>query len=118
MWQGCVINRRAASRLPRDVGIVIRLLLNMRPTVPIAASENSTSPAPRICCWHRPFCVRARTLEMTIKVGSGFDIHAFGPGDSLVLAGVRVPHTHGIVAHSDGDVLLHALVDALLGASR
>ena len=54
---------------------------------------------------------------MTIKVGSGFDIHAFGPGESLVLAGVRVPHTHGIVAHSDGDVLLHALVDALLGAA-
>jgi 2-C-methyl-D-erythritol 2,4-cyclodiphosphate synthase len=41
----------------------------------------------------------------------------FGPGDSLVLAGIRVPHTHGIVAHSDGDVLLHALVDALLGAA-
>jgi 2-C-methyl-D-erythritol 2,4-cyclodiphosphate synthase len=54
---------------------------------------------------------------MTVKVGSGFDIHAFGPGDSLVLAGVRVPHSHGIVAHSDGDVLLHALVDALLGAA-
>jgi 2-C-methyl-D-erythritol 2,4-cyclodiphosphate synthase len=54
---------------------------------------------------------------MAIRIGSGFDIHAFGPGDSLVLAGIRVPHTHGIVAHSDGDVLLHALVDALLGAA-
>jgi 2-C-methyl-D-erythritol 2,4-cyclodiphosphate synthase len=54
---------------------------------------------------------------MSIRVGSGFDIHAFGPGDGLVLAGVRVPHSHGIVAHSDGDVLLHALVDALLGAA-
>jgi 2-C-methyl-D-erythritol 2,4-cyclodiphosphate synthase len=54
---------------------------------------------------------------MTVRVGSGFDIHAFGPGDSLMLAGVRVPHSHGIVAHSDGDVLLHALVDALLGAA-
>jgi 2-C-methyl-D-erythritol 2,4-cyclodiphosphate synthase len=54
---------------------------------------------------------------MTIKVGSGFDIHAFGPGDGLMLAGVRVPHSHGIVAHSDGDVLLHALVDAMLGAA-
>jgi 2-C-methyl-D-erythritol 2,4-cyclodiphosphate synthase len=54
---------------------------------------------------------------MTIRVGSGFDIHAFGPGEALVLAGVRVPHSHGIVAHSDGDVLLHALVDAMLGAA-
>jgi len=54
---------------------------------------------------------------MTIRVGSGFDIHAFGPGDGVMLAGIRVPHTRGVVAHSDGDVLLHALVDALLGAA-
>ena len=54
---------------------------------------------------------------MAFRVGSGFDIHAFGPGDSVMLAGVRVPHTHAVVAHSDGDVLLHALVDALLGAA-
>ena len=52
-----------------------------------------------------------------MRVGSGIDVHAFGPGDSLVLGGVRVPHSHGVVAHSDGDVLLHALCDALLGAA-
>jgi 2-C-methyl-D-erythritol 2,4-cyclodiphosphate synthase len=52
-----------------------------------------------------------------MRVGSGFDVHAFGPGDTLVLGGVRIPHSHGVVAHSDGDVLLHALVDALLGAA-
>jgi 2-C-methyl-D-erythritol 2,4-cyclodiphosphate synthase len=52
-----------------------------------------------------------------MRVGSGFDVHAFGPGDALVLGGVRIPHGHGVVAHSDGDVLLHALVDALLGAA-
>jgi 2-C-methyl-D-erythritol 2,4-cyclodiphosphate synthase len=52
-----------------------------------------------------------------MRVGSGFDVHAFGPGDSVVLGGVRIPHVHGVVAHSDGDVLLHALVDALLGAA-
>jgi len=52
-----------------------------------------------------------------MRVGSGIDIHAFGPGDSVVLGGVRVPHSRGVVAHSDGDVLLHALVDALLGAA-
>jgi 2-C-methyl-D-erythritol 2,4-cyclodiphosphate synthase len=49
-------------------------------------------------------------------VGTGIDVHAFGPGDAVVLGGVRIAHSHGIVAHSDGDVLLHALVDALLGA--
>jgi 2-C-methyl-D-erythritol 2,4-cyclodiphosphate synthase len=44
-------------------------------------------------------------------------VHAFGPGDAVMLGGVRVPHSRGVVAHSDGDVLLHALVDALLGAA-
>jgi 2-C-methyl-D-erythritol 2,4-cyclodiphosphate synthase len=51
-----------------------------------------------------------------IRIGQGVDVHAFGPGDHVVLAGVRVPHTHGIVAHSDGDVVIHALCDAILGA--
>jgi len=49
-------------------------------------------------------------------MGQGFDVHAFGPGDHVVLGGVRVPHSHGVVAHSDGDVVIHALCDALLGA--
>jgi 2-C-methyl-D-erythritol 2,4-cyclodiphosphate synthase len=52
-----------------------------------------------------------------MKIGSGFDVHAFGPGDSIMLGGVRVPHTAGVVAHSDGDVVLHAVCDALLGAA-
>ena len=56
-------------------------------------------------------------MSTEIRVGSGIDVHAFGPGDCLVLGGVRIPHSRGIVAHSDGDVLLHALVDALLGAA-
>ncbi len=51
-----------------------------------------------------------------MRIGSGFDVHAFGPGDFVMLGGVRIPHTHGVVAHSDGDVVLHALCDALLGA--
>ena len=52
-----------------------------------------------------------------IRVGSGIDVHAFGPGDAVTLAGVRIAHTHGLIAHSDGDVVLHALCDALLGAA-
>jgi 2-C-methyl-D-erythritol 4-phosphate cytidylyltransferase / 2-C-methyl-D-erythritol 2,4-cyclodiphosphate synthase len=52
-----------------------------------------------------------------MRTGSGFDVHAFGPGDFVMLGGVRVPHSHGVRAHSDGDVVLHALCDALLGAA-
>ncbi|MEJ0040631.1 MAG: 2-C-methyl-D-erythritol 2,4-cyclodiphosphate synthase [Gammaproteobacteria bacterium] len=52
-----------------------------------------------------------------MKVGQGFDVHAFGPGEFVMLGGVRVPHSAGVVAHSDGDVVLHALCDALLGAA-
>jgi 2-C-methyl-D-erythritol 2,4-cyclodiphosphate synthase len=52
-----------------------------------------------------------------MRIGSGFDVHAFGPGDSIVLGGVRIPHSRGVVAHSDGDVVLHALCDALLGGA-
>lgn len=51
-----------------------------------------------------------------MRIGNGFDVHAFGPGDHVMIGGVRVPHDRGVVAHSDGDVLLHALCDALLGA--
>jgi 2-C-methyl-D-erythritol 2,4-cyclodiphosphate synthase len=52
-----------------------------------------------------------------MRVGSGFDVHAFGPGDAVWLGGVRIAHGAGVLAHSDGDVLLHALCDALLGAA-
>jgi len=52
-----------------------------------------------------------------MRIGSGIDVHAFGPGDFLMLGGVRIPHSHGVVAHSDGDVVLHSLCDALLGAA-
>ena len=54
---------------------------------------------------------------MSVRIGQGFDVHAFGPGDHVRLGGVDVPHTRGVVAHSDGDVAIHALCDALLGAA-
>ncbi|MEL7346546.1 MAG: 2-C-methyl-D-erythritol 2,4-cyclodiphosphate synthase [Pseudomonadota bacterium] len=53
---------------------------------------------------------------MDIRMGHGFDVHVFGPGDHVWLCGVRVPHEHGLVGHSDADVGLHALSDALYGA--
>jgi 2-C-methyl-D-erythritol 2,4-cyclodiphosphate synthase len=52
-----------------------------------------------------------------MRIGSGIDVHAFGPGEFIMLGGVRIPHSQGVVAHSDGDVVLHALCDALLGAA-
>lgn len=53
---------------------------------------------------------------MNLRIGQGYDVHPFGDGDHLMLGGVRVPHARGVQAHSDGDVVLHALCDAILGA--
>jgi len=54
---------------------------------------------------------------MTFRVGHGYDVHKFGQGDAVIIGGVRIPYEQGLVAHSDGDVALHALCDALLGAA-
>lgn len=54
---------------------------------------------------------------MEFRVGQGYDVHALGEGLRLVLGGVEIPHTKGCIAHSDGDVLIHAICDALLGAA-
>jgi 2-C-methyl-D-erythritol 4-phosphate cytidylyltransferase/2-C-methyl-D-erythritol 2,4-cyclodiphosphate synthase len=59
---------------------------------------------------------RLASLLGDIRTGTGYDVHAFGAGDHLMICGVRLPHTKGFLAHSDGDVGLHALVDAILGA--
>lgn len=50
------------------------------------------------------------------RIGHGFDVHAFTEGDHITLAGVHINHTHGLLAHSDGDVVIHAICDALLGS--
>jgi 2-C-methyl-D-erythritol 4-phosphate cytidylyltransferase/2-C-methyl-D-erythritol 2,4-cyclodiphosphate synthase len=63
---------------------------------------------------------RAEAMKLSalsdVRTGFGFDVHRFGDGDHVMLGGVRVPHTRGLSGHSDADVVLHALVDALLGA--
>ncbi|MCW5747760.1 MAG: bifunctional 2-C-methyl-D-erythritol 4-phosphate cytidylyltransferase/2-C-methyl-D-erythritol 2,4-cyclodiphosphate synthase [Alphaproteobacteria bacterium] len=59
---------------------------------------------------------RDLTPRLQTRVGSGFDVHAFGPGTSVTLCGVEIPHSQALVGHSDADVALHALTDALLGA--
>ncbi|MEM6888875.1 MAG: 2-C-methyl-D-erythritol 2,4-cyclodiphosphate synthase [Pseudomonadota bacterium] len=53
---------------------------------------------------------------MDIRLGNGFDVHAFGPGDHVTLCGVQIPHGQGLVGHSDADVAMHTITDALYGA--
>jgi 2-C-methyl-D-erythritol 4-phosphate cytidylyltransferase/2-C-methyl-D-erythritol 2,4-cyclodiphosphate synthase len=57
-----------------------------------------------------------RTMSGKVRIGQGFDVHTFGDGDHVVLGGVRIAHDRGVIAHSDGDVVIHALCDAVLGA--
>ena len=54
---------------------------------------------------------------MQVRIGQGLDVHAFTEGNHVMLCGVRLPHDRGLAAHSDGDVAIHALCDAMLGAS-
>ena len=56
-------------------------------------------------------------MSTSLRIGQGYDVHAFTNGDHVMLGGERVPHSQGVLAHSDGDVLLHAVCDALLGAA-
>lgn len=53
---------------------------------------------------------------MNLRIGNGYDVHAFAEGRKLILGGVEIPHTKGLIGHSDADVLLHAITDAVLGA--
>lgn len=71
-----------------------------------------------VFAWLVTFKQPFKTSAMTsvFRIGNGFDVHAFGPGDHVTLGGVKIAHSQGLLAHSDGDVLLHALCDALLGA--
>ena len=52
-----------------------------------------------------------------MRIGHGYDVHAFGEGDHIIIGGVKIPYRYGLLAHSDGDVLIHSLCDALLGAA-
>ena len=88
--------------------------LGLRPTLVQGSPFNIKVTRPE------DLIVAARVLKMTedtpMRVGQGFDVHAFGAGDHVVLGGVRIAHPKGVVAHSDGDVVIHALCDAVLGA--
>ena len=57
-------------------------------------------------------------VDRTMRIGQGYDVHAFAEGRKLILGGVEIPHTRGLLGHSDADVLAHAIADALLGGVR
>ena len=61
-------------------------------------------------------CEQKNLEQSLMRIGHGYDVHRFGAGTSVVLGGVEIAHDQGLVAHSDGDVLIHAVCDALLGA--
>ncbi len=64
-----------------------------------------------------PTPAASRTHQPPFRIGEGWDVHALVPARPLVIGGVTIPHTHGLLGHSDADVLLHAITDALLGAA-
>ena len=103
----------AAGRVPTDEAQAIEWM-GQQPVLVEGSAEN-------IKVTHTQDLIVADALlrrgMSTVRVGSGIDVHAFGPGEYVTLAGVRVPYGKGVVAHSDGDVILHALCDALLGAA-
>ena len=57
-------------------------------------------------------------MKPTIKIGYGYDVHQLAPQVNLWLGGIKIPHTHGAIGHSDADVLIHVICDALLGAAN
>jgi len=108
----------AAGRSPTDEAQALEWL-GAQPRLVSGSATNikitSTADLPLAAALLGPDA--APTEEAAMKVGMGFDVHAFGAGEFVMLGGVRVPHARGVVAHSDGDVVLHALCDALLGAA-
>lgn len=65
----------------------------------------------------RVFVIVKATMKINARIGHGFDVHAFCEGDAIILGGVEIPFDKAFKAHSDGDVLIHALCDAMLGAA-
>jgi 2-C-methyl-D-erythritol 4-phosphate cytidylyltransferase / 2-C-methyl-D-erythritol 2,4-cyclodiphosphate synthase len=88
----------------RAAGLSVRIVPGSPDNIKITAAEDFDRAA------------RLRESRMDIRTGTGFDVHAFGPGDHVTLCGVAVPHVAGLLGHSDADVGIHALADAIYGA--
>lgn len=105
-------HRAAAGRdLPDDAAVAEAAGLTVRL---VAGSEANFKVTTREDFARAEQVIQSRQSD--IRTGQGFDVHAFGPGDHVFLCGVRVPHEQSLVGHSDADVGLHALTDAILGA--
>ena len=85
-------------------------------TVRLVAGSPFNIKVTRLEDLHMAEQIMGASPAMNMRIGQGTDVHTFGPGDHVVLGGVRIAHSMGIVAHSDGDVIIHALCDAILGA--
>jgi 2-C-methyl-D-erythritol 4-phosphate cytidylyltransferase/2-C-methyl-D-erythritol 2,4-cyclodiphosphate synthase len=111
--------RRALQEADRS-GVVVTDEAQAMERIGVRAALVSGSPFNIKVTRAEDLSVAADILKMgesgTMRVGQGVDVHAFGEGDHVVLGGVRIAHSQGVVAHSDGDVVIHALCDALLGA--
>jgi len=107
----------AAQRAPTDEAQALEWLGEQPLLIEGAASNLKITTAEDLVLAAAILKSRHQGRGAPMRIGSGFDVHAFGPGDYLMLGGVRIPHSRGVVAHSDGDVALHALCDALLGAA-
>jgi 2-C-methyl-D-erythritol 4-phosphate cytidylyltransferase/2-C-methyl-D-erythritol 2,4-cyclodiphosphate synthase len=84
--------------------------------VPGEADNVKLTTAADIAGADRRLMLEAMAALADIRVGTGYDVHAFGPGDHVTLGGIAIPHSRGLIGHSDADVALHALTDAILGA--
>src|SRR5512138_650845 len=83
-----------------------------------ATIGTSSSPPRRTCCWQTRSWQRhpPHRQRNSMRIGHGYDVHRLVPGRKLILGGVDIPHETGLLGHSDADVLLHAICDAILGA--
>jgi 2-C-methyl-D-erythritol 2,4-cyclodiphosphate synthase/2-C-methyl-D-erythritol 4-phosphate cytidylyltransferase len=107
-----------AGRFPTDEAQALEWLGERPQIVPGLASNLKVTTAEDLLLASAVLRARRHAAQDGVmRIGSGIDVHAFGPGDAVTLGGVRIAHSRGVVAHSDGDVVLHALCDALLGAA-
>ena len=113
---------RAGASVTDDAGAIEAMGLQPKLVMGDAANLKITWPedfarAQALLAARAGASAGASAGTLSLRLGEGWDVHALVPGAPLVLGGVQVPHTHGLLAHSDGDALLHAIIDALLGAA-
>jgi len=97
------------AAVAESAGIPVRVVAGESGNIKLTTAEE-------IQAADRRLAAEAALSRGEVRVGTGYDVHAFGPGNGVMIGGIAIPHSQGIVSHSDGDVALHALTDALLGA--